>query len=151
MKLNEYALVAEITSAIAVVISLLFVGYQLREHTEEIRASNRHQVTSMAMSATLSASTNPGLALAILKAGAGDELTPTEMSQYGYFIRAMLLDIQNAYLLNQEGRLDPQYWETRSALVLSYLARPLTLEIYNRDKALGTLDSRFTQWLDEQI
>ncbi len=151
MKLQEYALVAEITSAIAVVVSLLFVGYQLNENTEEIRASNRQEVTVMAMSATLSVSTNPALALAISKSNAGEELSTTEMSQYSYFIRAMLLDIQNAYLLNEEGRLDSQYWDTRSALVLSYLGLPLALEIYKRDKGLGTLDSRFTEWLDEQL
>ena len=151
MKLQEYALIAEITSAVAVVISLLFVGYQLNENTEEIRASNRQEVTSMAMSATLSASSNPELALAIAKSSEGEELSMSELSQYGYFIRGMLLDIQNAYLLNQEGRLDAQYWNTRSALVRSYLRQPLALSVYERDKNLGTLDSRFTDWLDAQL
>lgn len=36
-KLQEFALIAEIASAVAVVLSLLYVGYQIRESTEQAR------------------------------------------------------------------------------------------------------------------
>ena len=151
MKLREYALVAEILSAIAVVVSLIFVGYQVNQNTNEIRASNRQQITTMAMSATLSVSTSPELAEAIAKIQKGDALSLAEETQYGYFVRGLLLDIQNAYLLYLEGRLDSQYWDTRSAILLAYLGQPLALSIYQRDKSIGSLDSRFVEWLDNQI
>jgi hypothetical protein len=38
-KLQEYALVAKIISAIAVVEGLIFVGFQIRQSTEEVSLS----------------------------------------------------------------------------------------------------------------
>lgn len=41
MKLEKWALIAEIVSAIAIVLSLIFVGLQVRQGTEETAANSR--------------------------------------------------------------------------------------------------------------
>jgi hypothetical protein len=149
MKLKSYALIAEIISAIAVVLSLLFVGYQLNQNTNEIRAANRQEATGTAINATLSVSTNPELAAALSKITEGSELSPAETVQYSYFVRGLLYDVQNAYLLYLEGRLDKEYWETRSAIVRTYLQQPLAKQIYNHDMRRGILDARFVLWIEQ--
>lgn len=43
LTLADWANIGEVIGAIAVVISLLYVGIQVCEHTEEMRATNRQQ------------------------------------------------------------------------------------------------------------
>ena len=40
-ELQEWASIAEIVSALAVVLSLVYVGYEINENTSEVRAANR--------------------------------------------------------------------------------------------------------------
>lgn len=60
----------------------------------------------------------------------------------------MLYDIQEAYFLHEEGRLDDGYWDTRAASILAYMRQDPARAVYGRDKAAGTLHARFVQWLD---
>ena len=60
----------------------------------------------------------------------------------------MLYDIQEGFLLHQEGRLDDEYWRTRAAIVLAYLSQEEARTLYERDKALGVLHSDYVNWLD---
>jgi hypothetical protein len=52
LTLGEWASIAEIVSAVAVVISLIYVGYQINQNTEEVRASNRQELVDRAVDAT---------------------------------------------------------------------------------------------------
>jgi hypothetical protein len=63
-------------------------------------------------------------------------------------VRGLLYDIQEAFLLHQEGRLDDEYWRTRAAIVLAYLSRSTARDVYERDKSLGVLHSDYVRWLD---
>jgi len=150
-KLSEWASVAELVSAIAVVVSLLYVGFQINQNTNEVRAANRQQLVSRAHSAVTAIATSPELAGIMAKVGEGSTLTSTELSQYGYLVRGVLYDVQEAYLLYQEGRLGEEYWNTRAALVEAYLAQTPARNVYHRDKSLGALHPEFVQWLDSAL
>ncbi len=148
LQLSEWASFAEIISALAVIISLLYVGYQINENTSEVRAANRQQLVNRAHSATMGFATSPELAGVMAKVAEGAELTRQEQSQYAYAVRAVLYDVQEAFLLHREGRLDEEYWKTRTALVLAYLALKPAREVYLQDKSRGVLHSDFVKWLD---
>jgi hypothetical protein len=148
LQLSEWASFAEIISALAVIISLLYVGYQINENTSEVRAANRQQLVNRAHSATMGFATSPELAAVMAKVAAGAELTPPERSQYAYTVRAVLYDVQEAFLLHREGRLDAEYWKTRTALVLAYLAQTPAHDVYLQDKSRGVLHADFVEWLD---
>lgn len=150
-KLQEYALLAEIIGAAAIVISLIFVGFQVNQNSDEVRASNREQAVTRAQWATMSIALNTELAAIIAKVATGDELSETQQVQYSYFVRSMLYDLEVSYLLYLEGRLDAEYWQTRNALVLNYLSQPLAREIYEQGKLLGTINLRFSTFLDSQL
>lgn len=151
VELKKFALISEIVSAIAVVISLIFVGYQISQNTDEVRASNRQQVTLAAISATQLIAGNTELAAIFSKIENNEELTNAENIQYSYFVRSLLYDIQNAYLLHLEGRLEDSYWATRAVLLKTYLDRPASRSIIERDKDLGNLDERFVLWLNAEM
>jgi hypothetical protein len=148
LRLSEWASIAEVIGAIGVVISLIFVGVQVRENTDEIRATNRHQLIGRAHSATTSIAANQEIAAAIAKLAAGDELTPAEQVQFGYFVRSLIYDVQEAFLLRQEERLDEGYWLTRSALFVTSMSQDAARRVYEKDKRAGLLHKDFVYWAD---
>ena len=148
LSLSEWASIAEVIGAIGVVISLIFVGVQVRENTDEIRATNRHQLIGRAHSATTSIAANQGIAAVIAKLAAGAELTPAEQVQFGYYVRSMIYDVQEAFLLRQEERLDEGYWLTRSALFGMSMSQDAARSAYERDKKAGLLHKDFVHWAE---
>jgi hypothetical protein len=151
LRLTDWASLVEMVGAIGVVISLIYVGVQVRANTDEIRATNRQQLIGRAHSATTSASRNPELADAFAQLSEGKELAPAEMIQYGYFVRALVYDVQEAFLLMEEGRLDEAYCDTRAALFSTYVSQETARDIYDRDKQIGLLHERFVVWADGEL
>ena len=83
---------------------------------EAVLAANRQQLAGRAHTAATSIATSPELAAAYAKLAKGDKLAPSEQMQYAYFVRAMLYDVQEAFLLYREERLTEECWKTRAAL-----------------------------------
>jgi hypothetical protein len=151
LSLSEWASIAEVVGAVAVVISLVYVGVQIGENTIEVRESNRQQLVNRSISATAGVAASPELVGVITKVGEGSELSPGEASQYAYFVRGLLYDVQEAYLLNREGRLSDEYWETRDAIFVAYMKFAPALDVYHRDRDLGVLHPDFVSWADQTL
>lgn len=151
LSLTEWAEIAEVVGAIAVVISLIYVGIQVSENTDEIRASNRQQLVGRAHVATNNIATTPELAGSFAKVAAGEEMTPTESVQYRFFVRSMLYDVQEAYLLYREARLDQGYWDTRAALFAAYMQQKRARDVYDTDVGLGVFHADFVTWADQAL
>ena len=149
LRLSDWASIAEVVGAIAVVISLLYVGVQINANTAEVRSANRQELVNRSFTATSNAASSPELASALSKAADGAPLTRQELSQYEYFVRSMLYDVQEAYLLFIEGHLDESYWNTRAAIFEAYVANELAPDVYRRDKKLGVLHGDFVEWVDK--
>ena len=78
-KLQEYALLAEIIGGIAIVTSLIFVGIQINQNHEMMRAQTRNDI-SMALTPVLSNLTNnQDLADLLFAANDGKQLSDAEM------------------------------------------------------------------------
>jgi hypothetical protein len=148
LSLSEWSSVAQIVSAVAVFTSLVYLGVQVEQNTAEMRSANRQQLVSRAHSGVMMTATSPELATLFAKATSGTPLTAVEQTQYGYAVRAVLYDVQEAYLLHEEGRLDDGYWDTRAASIRAYMRQAPAGAVYSRDKAAGTLHAGFVQWLD---
>ena len=119
-KLPEYALIAEIIGAFAIIVSLFFVGFQLRENAKATRsttanasiASISNWYSGMGQSAQVSANflnamENP------------DALTREEWFQFVMNFHAAMLNFQNSYYLVEEGTLD---YEIRDSLTVVIFA-----------------------------
>ena len=151
LKLSDWASIAEVIGAVAVVISLIYVGYQIRANTIEVRAINRQEFVSRSLVATHTAASSPTLAGALVKSAEGATLSAEELAQYQYFVRGMQYDIQEAFLLYMEGRLDEAYWQTRAAIFKAYMESPYGREVYREHRSLGVLHPTFTDWADQVV
>ena len=71
--------------------------------------------------------------------------------QYAFFVRGLLYDIQEAYLLHREERLSDEYWSTRQAIFTTYMRNELARAVYRRDSALGVLQPKFVEWANGKL
>ncbi len=128
----------------------MYVGIQINENTGETRAANRQLLISRSHLGTLAAA-GPETSAIFGKVAEGTVLTPTERYQYGFLMRTVLYDVQEAYLLYREGRLDEGYWNTRAAVALAFLAPPLARDSYRQDRSIGAFHTDFVEWMDGAI
>ncbi len=104
--LSDWASIAEIISALAVVASLLYVGFEIQRNTKVGLASNRQEIAARAQELALySAETHIYKILFT-----GDEepiaLTEAEQNRLTAYIGALLRTSEEAFLLCRDGLLD---------------------------------------------
>jgi len=110
-RVQTYALIAEIISALAIVVSLLYAGYQFRRSntitssdaaavlTERFRESNKLLIES------------PGLAEIVLAGRAGSaDLSEADRLRYETFEKAFFNSWEAAWLYHADGILDAPTW-----------------------------------------
>jgi len=125
MSLEQASLVSQIVSAIAVVASLVFVGFQLRQNTRAVRAS-----TSQAHSATYLQAVESLFADAqfasIWRRGLGDfdRLDEDERVRFLAFTSALFRFYDASRIQMLHGQLDPEHWRTIEQQVISLAGQP---------------------------
>lgn len=126
-RLAVLAQLAEVVAAVAVVVSLVYVGRQLRNNTAAIQGSSVQATTINASQSLLEAATDSSLAR-ILRVGSEDpsRLTPTETWRREAFIRQFWLISQSVYLQNELGTMEPREWRTYARIICDVWSRPGT-------------------------
>ena len=124
-KLQEYALLAEIISAIVVTMSLIFVGLQIQNNTHASEASTLQAISAVEVEILLASSASPERAAAISKFSQDpSQLTGEELEQGSYAMMANFRHWENLYLQYRAGFLSEEAWETRSAVMKSAITGP---------------------------
>ena len=106
-KLSDIASLAEIVGAVAVVISLLYVGVQVRDTTRAVRSAAVNDANTAIQSWYQMMASDPQ----VLKTFLDGTLSPEPLSRDEEFrfmmtTQAAMYAFQNSYLLGQEGSLD---------------------------------------------
>ena len=113
MSLSDLASLGSFVSGLAVLVSLGFLYFQVRQVTRQVRQAERNQRATIAQgraSRTVDAilrQTEPSMATAFLKAFAGAaDLTATELQQFVVFVRAFLVNSEDTFLQRNHGLLE---------------------------------------------
>ena len=110
LKLSEWASVAEIIGAAAVIVSLVYVGYQVNDNTSAIRSAAANDASVGMQSWYLEMGSNREASDLWFNAMTSPEPLPThDEFQFMMMHHAVMLGFQNSYLLVQEGTLDADY------------------------------------------
>ena len=149
MKLEKWALIAEIVGGVGIVISLIYVGYQISQNTAEIRASNRQSTAARVQDFALVAASNPDLALAADGDADPEALTPIQLEQAAYYNVAFFRNSEEAYLQFSDGLLSEEYWETRAVVTINRAKGRIGGAFWESDK--GNFSPRFREWLDGEL
>ena len=149
--LSDWASIAEIIGAAAVVASLLYVGYEIHRNTKVSLASNRQAIASRAQELALySAETNIHRLL-FDPSGDDVELTESEQNHLTAYIGALLRTTEEAYLLYRDGLLEEEYWQTRAGVMLAALRSPQARQVFFGTRDAGFYTSDFATWANAAI
>ena len=109
MKLEKWALIAEIIGGVAVVFSLIYVGFQVAQNTQAIRINTVQQ----SLSWILNESEHILLYEDLRETMLADDLTslsPTDRQQHDVQRLTMLRVFEYQHFLYAEGQLDDGMW-----------------------------------------
>lgn len=141
MKLEKLALVAEIVGAVAVVVSVLYVGLEVRQNSATLQAASFQAVSDSLTEFTASVGRDPELTR-IYTTGLREGrhgLTDSEWSQFNLLMVAMVRRLENAYFQSHQGFIPAEQWDGLSKaydfIVLSpggreWLSDPETRDLY---------------------
>ena len=110
--LQEYALIAEIISAIAIIGSLIFVGWEIRQNTNAIFATSYDQLLADQMDLRLRMADNPAM-LNGFNEFRDDAVNDTATLEYeiGAYVNESLYQLyERAYFARNYGRLGDEEW-----------------------------------------
>ena len=152
MKLKKWALIGEIVSAVAVVLSLLYVGYQIHESTEQARLDSIRAVNQGYQQQAMQYVHNEPLGIAWHKILEGEELTEREVDMFADNLYANLMLLEETWIAVEGGHLDEAFLEPKIALIQVKILRSPQIRNMHRQMVQEKLyTSGFVIWLDTQL
>jgi len=145
MTLIELGSLGEAFSGLAVVISLLYVAYELRSNTRTVRAASagESQDSMAAINELLAGAAGLAdlVALAVHR-GTLDGLTREEAFRVRAILRANMQRFESMYFRYEAGLLEERVWAVRRDWMAGFLKTPLVAEWWHaeRDSSIYTGD-----------
>ena len=149
-KLKNIALFAEIFGGIAILISLIFVGFQFKENTKATRSATATATISTMASWYSDIGNNQQSSMLFYKFLATPDSIPQEQRiQAIYNIHSMFLIFQNSYLLVKEGTLDVRIQESLTEVIKGVRNQPGMLYYWETRKSI--FFEEFRAYVDETL
>ncbi|MCP5347708.1 MAG: hypothetical protein R3F41_08850 [Gammaproteobacteria bacterium] len=111
IKLQEWALVAEIVGAVAVVISLIYVGVSVRQNTDAIMVSNHQSIVAMDIERNTWYRDLEFAALYELALQDYEQLSPPQLRQFRTFVADTFNTWEYGFITHSRGMMDDTIWD----------------------------------------
>lgn len=161
-KLQEYALIAEIIGTLAIIISLIFLGIQIKQNTDMMRAQIRDAISDKQVELYLTIGSNKDAMDLYTKGRAGlIKYNPNDpdFNSWQFLALANLRDWENEWYQYDHGLFSEKEYKGRTSLLYYIFSTPGYKEIWKRNKqtfstgfrmyidSLATMDTlRYQQW-----
>lgn len=125
LNLSDYAQIAEIISAFAIVLSLIFVGFQLRDNAKATRSATAN-ATIATIGSWYAGHGQNAQASALFMHGMEDpdSLSREQWFQFVFDVHALILIFQNSYYLSNEGTLDDEISDSLTTVIAAVKDQP---------------------------
>ncbi len=157
MSFSDLASLGSFISGSGVLISLVFLYFQLRQLAEQVRQAERNQrATILQVKASRTADralriSDPSLAEAFTNATrCAPELTFNQLQQFGGYARALFLDAEDAFAQHRDGLLGEDDYDA----FLSLIRYNLSIQAYRSIWRLllrGSFGPDFTTFVDRLL
>ncbi len=147
--LQDWASIAEIAGGIAIVFSLIYVGYELRENTRAVEAQTRQAFSAQDMTFFETALDQTVVATAIAKQEAGEELTHLEQSQLETREHLNFRIFEHAFYQSRKGTLEEVEWDRYAGIIRNKCIDQPALSMWSKYKE--TFQPDFRQLVDDAI
>ena len=125
MTLEAMANLGETIGGIAVVVSLVYLGIQMKHNTMQVRSATYQSIVAAAAACNVTLTQSPDLAR-IFRIGCDDPEALEEDDRVRFwFLCSQFLDIyENLYLQHANGTLGDDYWLPRAASYMELFRSP---------------------------
>jgi hypothetical protein len=151
MNWEAIAAIAEVGGAIAVVATLVYLAFQIRQNTQATRISAFHQAQEQLWSVSAAVSTDPALAEIVARSMAGgtDKLEPADRVRLEFAFGAFYFGIESLLSLNEKGLIDEELWDNLVENNFRLLGSPLGREYLASRR--GSISRRLEALINDRI
>lgn len=154
MSLSDLASVGSFVSGFAVLVSLIFLYFQLRQLNRQVTQTERNQQAQIRQGRAdrtvglLLTRLEPSVALAVRKGISGaEEITALELEQFGVWQRAAFFNWQETFDQRRAGLIDNSEFEDLTQNIRGLLAYPGVRAQWKLQRR-NPLSRDFTAWMD---
>lgn len=125
MTLNDLGNIGELIGSLAIVLSLIYVGIEVRRSSRIARLSTLQAHTDNTIQ-LMSALAHSEQSARVMRVGLdeSEELTDDQRSQFNLYMSAALFSVQSAYVHHVEGASSEQTWNAWLRIASFYLLPP---------------------------
>jgi len=148
MNWDAISALAEIVGAVGVIISLVFVGFQIRKNTVASEAATYQASVGYDIEMLMALSSDPEQSRIFNTytwIPEATNLTENEIIQAEYQMTALLRHLENLYLQHELGMLSDEIWRTRQALLDAIVLSP-GYERFEQTSSSQTFDGAFRSY-----
>ena len=122
--LSDVSQVAEIIAAIAVVVSLVYVGQEVKRNTAAIQGASMQAIATSDSETLLTVASDASLS-EVIRRGHDDpgQLDQSEEFRYSLFMRNFWLSFQNIYQQRELQLLDESVWQSYLTVICGMKSR----------------------------
>ena len=143
-------LIVQIIAALGVVVSVVYLGLQIKQQNVITKAQFGHSLTQRLYDRYFQTSTNKEYAEFMAKDWNADELTPTEETRVQMAILTYLVDIFDVYDKVQDGLVDKSHLDTRiNTLKLGVMKTKNAKLVWSYWKWNRTKE--FVKWFENEV
>ncbi len=147
MPLDLVNTISAAVSALAIVISLIFVGLQIQASTRAQRAQSAWQSENAWAQFNFEVARDPQAAELLICISAAssdpDVLQGTKLYQAHFMIRSLLQHAQSQYFLYREGSLSAKDWHFQRSWAAKFVKRPFVAALLSEEIDQAVLSSDF--------
>ncbi len=151
MKLEKWALIAEIVGAFAIVVTLIFLIVEIRGNSTAIRAATATSISDRTQTLILSGIANSAVMEARLRDANGDELSALDEMIINQVQGASMKLAEESFIAFRDGNLDSDVWLTRAEIVLDNLASERERDRWADRRESGWYVQDFVDYIDGEL
>ena len=125
MTIQDLGSIGEFVGAIAVVVSLVYLAYQIRQNTHAVRSSAQEEILrDMQGFISLVASDSDTAEFYELGLADSSDLSRAERLRFSLILTRFFYSFGRMYYLHCEGTLDPETWEAQKEILRWMIKQP---------------------------
>jgi hypothetical protein len=156
MSLSDLAALGSFVSGLAVLVSLVFLYFQLRQLAAQVRQAEKNQraliqqARASRLSDHMDRIADPGVADAYRKGRWGDaDLTITELYQFRVLFLSSLYGLEDSFFQHEQGLLEDAPFQSTVATFRAAFARPGTRVAWAMQRRFH--EAGFQRFVDQMI
>jgi len=147
VKLEKWALIAEIVSSVAIVVTLAILVIEVRTNTAALRASTYRDVVESITSILHERASDAEVAQIWYAGAAGDQLSPFDADRFDQLVTANTRRFENAFYQYRTGGIDPTQWQGVETALRQVFGPPAMRVWWEDNKSLYSLE--FQHFVDD--